>query len=144
MISISSSTQFKNVCKYCNLPPSKFRKIGRFYKDNRDILQSIQDDSKCHGFSVISPSYIVEDALNQRLYSNYKFQLSYLSSQIRDYKALTVSVRKAKVGSVDKISIDEKYPRIAATCKCGKSIWIYNKNIKEFFPEFSRKSNLKK
>jgi len=141
MISISSSTQFKTVCKTCNSPPSNFRKIGRFYKDNRDLIKLIQDDSKFHGFSVISPSYIVDDTLAQRINSNLKFQLSYLSFQIRDYKALTSKERRSKIGNISKIA---KNPKVAASCNCGKTIWIFQVDIRDIFPESSRKSNITK
>lgn len=139
MISISLTTQFKTVCKFCNKPPAYFKKLGRFVAYKTDLLDLIKESRYIHDFYVIPCASIVEDLLNNRQLD--KVKMAYLNFQFQDYKISTNEIRRYPI---HKGNIESQSPRIMSMCKCQKTRWIFYTPSGKILPEYFKKSSVKK
>lgn len=138
MTSISSSSLFKHLCKFCHSPASRVKKIGRLFVDDRDINQINFDSSKEHYFYLISPN-VIGGCLKSR--KKDKIKLSYINFSIHDFKSSAFMYRKYPV-TFNKIK--NKYVNAVLTCQCNKTYWIISAMDNSFYPELNRKSKIKK
>jgi len=120
------------------LPPSKHKKIGKLFLDDRDINQSINDSSKEHYFYLISPQ-LIGSCLNSR--KKDRVRLSYLNFSIHDFKTSVVFHRK---NNLTYSKIKNKNINAVFSCKCDRTYWIISCLDNSFYPELNRKSKIKK
>ncbi len=138
MTSISSSSLFKHICKFCHAPPSKHKKIGRLFLDDRDINKNINESSKEHYFYLINPQ-LVGSCLDSR--KKEKIRLHFVNFSIRDFKTSIASQRK---NAVRFNKVRGKNINAVFSCKCDKTYWIISCLDHSFYPELNRKSKIKK